>query len=161
MFFRDARSTQRVELAPHPTSLSPLCGEPCPLGLLRPSKTYQRAIKIKIMMEKELKKRIMRRVYTIWFVRKAAPLATETAGLVALFTWALQYISPANIVANAISASDGFYAFFLFFGRSFTILTPALQFSFVATTVLVAIIARDIWSHGQELAAMRNKLSTG
>lgn len=109
------------------------------------------------MADKELKKRIMRRVYTIWFVRKAAPLATETAGLLTLLIWALQYISPASIMANALSASDGFYAFFLFFGRNFTILTPALQFSFVVTTVLAAIIVRDIWSHGQELASARNK----
>jgi len=112
-------------------------------------------------MDNELKKRIMRRVYAIWFVRKAAPLAAEVVGIFVLFAWALRYNSPASIMANAISASDGLFAFFMFFARTFSILTPATQFAFVVTSILAAIIARDMWSHGQELTSVRNKFSAG
>lgn len=105
-----------------------------------------------------LKKRIMRRVYTIWFIRKATPIAGELTVLGVAIFWGLKYTSPANIVANSISASDSMYAFMMFFVRSFSILTPPAQFALVVTGLLGAFIARDIWTQAGRLSELRSKM---
>lgn len=110
-------------------------------------------------MENDLKKRIMRRVYAVWFVRKAAPLAAEGAGLLVLFVWGLRYVSPANIMVNAISAADGLYAFFMFFVRNFQNLPAASQFALAASVILAIVIARDMWIQGGRLFSVREKIA--
>lgn len=109
-------------------------------------------------MQNELKKRIMRRVYTIWLVRRATPLAGEMCGLSLFGFWGLNYISPVNIMTNAFSAADGFYAFGLFFVRAFQHLSAPSQFALVAIGVLGALIVRDAWSQLGRLVEARNKM---
>lgn len=109
-------------------------------------------------MATTLKKRIMRRVYTIWFIRKAVPLGAELAVLGIAVVWGLQHTSPANILTNSISASNNMYAFMMFFIRSFSILTPPAQFALVITGLLGAFIARDIWTQAGHLSDARNKM---
>ena len=105
-----------------------------------------------------LKKRIMRRVYTIWMVRKATPVAGEMCGLFVLGFWGLKYVSPANIMANAFSAADGLNAFTMFFVRAFQHLSAPSQFALVAAGILGAMILRDVWIQLGRLAEARSKM---
>lgn len=110
-------------------------------------------------MQNELKTRIMRRVYAIWFLRRVARLAGKMAGLIVLAIWGLKYVSPTSILTNAFAAADGTYAFLVFFIRAFENLSPASQFAFAASLALAAIIGRDLWLQGGRLFSFREKLT--
>ncbi len=100
----------------------------------------------------------MRRVYTIWMVRKATPVAGEMCGLFVLGFWGLKYVSPTSVLANAFSAADGLNAFVMFFVRAFQHLSAPSQFALVAAGILGAIILRDVWTQLGRLAEARSKM---
>lgn len=100
----------------------------------------------------------MRKIYTIWFVRKATPVVGELAGFGLLVWWGLKYVSPGNILINAISAADGAYAFLMFFVRTFAHLSAPSQFASVASIILMAVIFRDVWLGIERFSALRQKL---
>lgn len=110
-------------------------------------------------MENTLKKRVMRRVYAVWLVRKTGPLVAETAGISLAGFWGMQYISPVHVVVNAIAAADGFRAFFIFFVRSFQHLSVPSQFAMVVSAMLAAVILRNMWFHAVQLGRLRNGFS--
>lgn len=109
-------------------------------------------------LNQELKKRIMRRVYTIWFIRKAAPLAGEIALLGVLAIWGLQYISPANILVNAVSAASGLSSLAIFFVNAFSHLSAPSQMAVMASAVVSLLTVRDIWTNVERLAALRQRM---
>ena len=109
-------------------------------------------------MAKTLKRKVMRRIYTVWFIKKATPAAGELAGFALLTNWGLQHVSPGHIMVNAISASNGFNAFGMFFVRAFMQESAAAQFAIVISGILGVIVLRDVWTQMNRFLSIRQKL---
>ena len=109
-------------------------------------------------MKNTLKKRIMRRVYVTWFIRKATPAAGELAGFGVLGFWGLKFVSPVDILINSISATDSFRALVIFYTNAFNHLSAPAQFALVAGAVLAVVVIRDVWLQLERLVALRQKL---
>ena len=109
-------------------------------------------------MQITLKKRIMRRVYVTWFVRKATPAAGELAGFGVLSFWGLKFVSPIDVLINSISAADSFRALVIFYSNAFNHLSAPAQFALVTGVLLAVVIIRDVWLQLGRLAALRQKL---
>lgn len=100
----------------------------------------------------------MRRVYTVWFIRKATPAAGELAGFGLFINWGLKYVSPENILINAFSASDGLNTFAMFFVRAFMHLSDPSKFALVLGAIFGIIVVRDVWTQLNRLISIRQKL---
>lgn len=104
----------------------------------------------------ELKRRIMRRVYAVWFWRSVAPmLAVELVLLTGVAVGVLTHISLRNVMLNALGASADTRAFLVFFVRNFFVKSIQSRLLVVVYGVLVAFFARDIRNTFRRLAGSR------
>jgi len=94
-----------------------------------------------------LKKRIMRRVYALWFWKSVAPLlAVELILIVGVTVGVLTHISLTNIMSNALHASSGLKAFILFFVNNFLVKSIQSRLLVAVYGALVGFFVRDFAS---------------
>jgi len=94
----------------------------------------------------ELKGRIMRRVYAVWFWRSVAPfLAVEAVLLLGVAAGVFSQISPRQILFNALSASSGVFDFAQFFIDNFFVKSIQSRLLAVLYVVVAGLFARDLW----------------
>ncbi len=75
---------------------------------------------LRVNSETNFKTRTMRRIYRVWFLRRAAPLLSiELALLAGVLAGVLAYISPRQILLNAHQPSSGLSSFVQFFIDNF------------------------------------------
>lgn len=92
----------------------------------------------------EFKRRIMRRVYGVWFWKSVAPLlAVEAVLVVGVLAGVLTHISIRQIMLNAFQASDGVRAFAQFFIDNFFVKSIQSQLLVGVWAVLLAFFVRD------------------
>lgn len=92
-----------------------------------------------------LKKRIMQRVYAVWFWRSVAPLlAVEFILLIGVAVGVLTHISIRHIMLNALQASANVQAFIMFFVNNFFVKSIQSRLLVAVYLVLVVFFARDI-----------------
>ena len=93
----------------------------------------------------ELKTRIMRRVYGIWFWKGVAPLlAVEAILLVGVAVGVLTHVSLRAVLLNALSASADAWAFVKFFVSNFFVKSVQSQLLVAVYLAFLAFFARDI-----------------
>lgn len=93
----------------------------------------------------ELKARIMRRVYGMWFWKGVAPLlAVEAILLLGVAVGVLTHVSLRAILLNALSASADAWAFAKFFVSNFFTKSIQSQLLVAVYAALLALFARDI-----------------
>jgi len=72
------------------------------------------------MSDINLKKKIMRRVYAIWFFRKiTSPFTIEIFIFMAILVASVSYISFFNVMRNAFNSSNSVYSLSNFFLNAF------------------------------------------
>ena len=95
--------------------------------------------------EQDLKRRIMRRIYAIWFWKSVLPmLAVELVLLVGVAAGVLTHISLRHILLNALQSSAGVAAFFQFFIDNFFVKSIQSQLLVATYAVFAAFFIRDI-----------------
>jgi len=95
----------------------------------------------------DLKKRIMRRVYAVWFLRSVAPLlGAEIVLLVGVAAGVLTHISVRHILLNALAASEGGRSFVQFFIDNFLVKSIQSRLLLALYLVLAAFFIRDLSS---------------
>lgn len=91
-----------------------------------------------------LKKKIMRRVYAIWFYKKiTSPFALELISFAALLLWMTVYVSPANVLNNAPSVSSPFPAA-NFFISAFSETELITKILFIGMFVSAIFLMKDL-----------------
>lgn len=94
-----------------------------------------------------LKKRIMRRVYAVWFWKSIAPLlAVELILIAGVTIGVLTHVSLRSIMANAFGASSGVKAFILFFVNNFFVKSIQSRLLVAVFGALVGFFIRDFAS---------------
>lgn len=97
--------------------------------------------------ELDLKRRIMRRVYALWFWRSVAPLlAVEVIMLTGVAVGVLTHISVSHIAANAMAASGSAWALAKFFSANFFVKSIQSRLLAGAYLALVLFFIRDLVS---------------
>lgn len=95
----------------------------------------------------ELKKRIMRRVYGIWFWKTVAPLlAVEAVLLLGVAVGVLTQISVRAILLNALSASSDVMAFVRFFITNFLAKSIQSRLLLAIYFAFAGFFLRDVWN---------------
>lgn len=95
----------------------------------------------------ELKRRIMRRVYGIWFWKSMAPmLAVEAILLVGVAAGIMTQISMRHILLNALAASSDVVAFIKFFASNFLAKSIQSRLLMAVYFALAGFFARDVWN---------------
>lgn len=93
----------------------------------------------------EMKKRIMRRVYGVWFWKHVAPvLAVEFILLAGVAVGVFTHISVRNILVNALEASADARAFIQFFINNFFVKSIQSQLLVFAYAAIAVFFARDL-----------------
>ncbi|MDP3727089.1 MAG: hypothetical protein Q8R35_00430 [bacterium] len=111
--------------------------------------------------EFDSKKRIMRRVYGIWFWRSVAPLlAVEAILLVGVAVGVLTQISLRHILLNALAASSGLAAFVKFFVSNFLVKSLQSQLLVAFYAAFLGFFARDVWNAVRRLKGADAMLPT-
>jgi len=111
---------------------------------------------MQIAINPELKRKIMRRVYALWFWRSVAPLlGVELVLVVGVAAGVLAHISLRHILLNAISASDGLRAFIQFFVDNFFVKSIQSRLLFGVWLAVMAFFLRDLLSTLGRLRAAR------
>ena len=94
-----------------------------------------------------LKKRIMRRIYAIWFFKSVAPLlAVEFILLSGVAIGVLTHISLRNIIINAFNASSGVRDFIQFFIDNFFVKSVQSRLLVAVYGALIGFFIRDFAS---------------
>lgn len=92
-----------------------------------------------------LKRRVMRRVYAVWFWKSAAPLlAVELVMLAGVAVGVLTHISVRHIMQNALAASADARAFIQFFINNFFVKSVQSQLLAGVYAVVTFFFVRDI-----------------
>ena len=95
-------------------------------------------------LDRELKQRIMRRVYGIWFWKSVAPmLAVEALLLVGVAIGVLTQISIKAILVNALAASSDVWAFVKFFTSNFLVKSMQSRLLAAVYLVMAGFLLRD------------------
>jgi esterase/lipase superfamily enzyme len=91
-----------------------------------------------------LKKRVMRRIYAIWFLRKAtSPIFVKT-GIFLLFVLAASYyISFIDIIKNVFNSSGSFSSFSSYIVNSFIFADILSQILTIGILVTAGFVFRD------------------
>lgn len=98
-------------------------------------------------INRNLKQRIMRRVYMIWFWKSVAPmLAVEALLLVGVAAGVLTQISVKAILVNALAASSDVWAFVKFFISNFLVKSMQSRLLVAVYLVLAGFFLRDVAS---------------
>lgn len=91
------------------------------------------------------KKRVMKRIYAIWFLKNFGPLlAVELILLFGVAVGVLTHISVRNIMVNAFSSSSGIGAFIQFFIDNFFVKSIQSRLLVAVYGVLIGFFVRDI-----------------
>ena len=99
------------------------------------------------VFQERLKKRIMRRVYAVWFLRSVAPLlAVEFVLLSGVAVGVLAHISIRHIALNALAASSGLQSFLQFFIDNFFVKSIQSRLLAAVYVAMLAFFGRDIAS---------------
>lgn len=94
-----------------------------------------------------LKKRIMRRVYAVWFLKSIAPLlAVEFILLSGVAIGVLANVSLRNVMINAFNASSGVQDFLQFFINNFFIKSVQSRLLVAVYGALLGFFVRDFVS---------------
>lgn len=97
------------------------------------------------VFKERLKKRVMRRVYAVWFLRSVAPmLAVEFVLLSGVAVGVLAHISIRHIAINALAASSGLQSFFQFFIDNFFVKSIQSRLLAAVYIAMLAFFGRDI-----------------
>lgn len=92
-----------------------------------------------------LKARILRRVYWTWFLRRIAPLLTlELMLVVGVLIGVFTYISPRQILLNALSSSSGLTSFVQFFIDNFFVKSIQSRLLLALWVGSMAYVLRDV-----------------
>ncbi len=95
----------------------------------------------------DLKRRIMRRVYAVWFWKSVAPLlAAEAVLLAGVAAAVLTQISVRDIMLNALQASSGIATFAKFFAANFFIKSLQSRLLVAVYFAFAGFFARDVWN---------------
>ncbi len=95
-------------------------------------------------IDRELKQRIMRRVYAVWFWKSVAPmLAVEALLLVGVAVGVLTQISLKAILVNALSASSDVWAFVKFFISNFFVKSMQSRLLVAVYLIMAGFFLRD------------------
>ena len=95
--------------------------------------------------DEALKRRTMRRVYTVWFWRSVAPLlAVEFVMLAGVAAGVLAHVSVRHIAANAFSASADLPSFVRFFVDNFFVKSIQSRLLVAAYLLLAVFFVRVI-----------------
>lgn len=95
----------------------------------------------------DFKRRIMRRVYRLWFFRHVAPLlAVEFMLLAGVAAGVLAHISIRDILLNALASSADVWAFVKFFIANFFIKSIQSRLLVAVYLILAAFFIRDLRS---------------
>ncbi len=93
----------------------------------------------------ELRKRILRRVYWLWFWRRVAPIvAIEFVLIAGALAGVLTHISPRHILLNALEASSGFGSFIQFFIDNFFVKSIQSRLLALLWVGFLIYLVRDI-----------------
>jgi hypothetical protein len=91
-------------------------------------------------VDNNLKKRIMRRIYVLWFFRKATSfLALEIYGFVIFVSFALYHISFFDVVRNAFSPTASYSTLHVFLFHNFMV-TGLLHETLILGTMAMTLI---------------------
>ncbi|MBI2055275.1 MAG: hypothetical protein HYT42_00045 [Candidatus Sungbacteria bacterium] len=94
-----------------------------------------------------LKKRVMRRIYAVWFLKSVAPLlAVEFILLSGVAIGVLTHISLRNIMINALNASSGVEDFLQFFIDNFFVKSIQSRLLVAVYGALIGFFIRDFAS---------------
>lgn len=94
-----------------------------------------------------LKKRIMRRVYLIWFARS---VYAKMAVLGAILIAASLHISFLHVFSNTVNASSGFLLSAKYLTSSFAAADIVSKFLFIGMIVAVFIMGKDLFKLKKE-----------
>ncbi len=95
-------------------------------------------------IDRDLKRRIMRRVHAIWFWKSVAPmLAVEALLLTGVAVGVLTQISPKAILVNALAASSDAWAFVKFFISNFFVKSLQSRLLVALYLVMAGFFLRD------------------
>ncbi len=101
------------------------------------------------MHNNNLKNRIMRRVYTIWFFRKiTSPLVLKIATPFIFFSLALYHIHFFAVLKNAVGSSNSFYDISRYFYNSFWTAEIPEQFIFLSLITITLAFIWDLFRKG-------------
>lgn len=96
-------------------------------------------------MSDKIKKKIMRRVYTIWLFKKiTSPVFIETFVFAAMLFLAVSYISFLNVMRNAFNASSSVFSLPEFFVNSFIAADTISKLLLMGMMFMVFILSRDL-----------------
>ena len=96
-------------------------------------------------LNRDLTKRIMKRVYWTWFTRSVAPLlGVEAILLTGVLVGVLTHISIKHILMNSLAASADLRAFVDFYVRNFFVKSIQSRLLVVAFAAIVAFFVRDL-----------------
>ncbi|MDP3726609.1 MAG: hypothetical protein Q8R36_05445 [bacterium] len=93
----------------------------------------------------DLTKKIMRRVYLIWFVRQIFnPVTVKAVVVVLLVRQVAVYVSVRDIIANWHPAEWGFSGNYTFLQSAFTQTDLMVQILTLGIVTVAALLARDV-----------------
>ncbi len=92
-----------------------------------------------------LRKKIMRRVYAIWFFRKAtSPFVLETLAFAGGILGLASYVSFRNVMMNVSPILDSPWSLAGFFSSAFSATELVSKILLVAMAVLIAFLMKDL-----------------
>ena len=92
----------------------------------------------------DLTKRIMRRVYFVWFMRQIFNRVTAKLALVLLFIWQfVQYVSVRDVISNWHPADWGISGSYAFFESALRNTEFTVQILMLGMAVVLALLVRD------------------
>jgi hypothetical protein len=92
-----------------------------------------------------VKKKIMRRIYLIWFFRKiTSPVFIEGFVFAAMLFLAVSYISFLNVMRNAFNASSSVFSLPEFFVNSFISADTISKLLLVGIIFMALILSREL-----------------
>lgn len=103
-----------------------------------------------------LKRRVLERVWRVWFWKRAAPLLVIEAGVaLGVFVAVFSQISPRVILLNAIGASDGLRSFVQFFIDNLFVKSIQSRLLLVLWLGFVVYVWRDVLVVFRRYSAVR------
>jgi len=117
-------------------------------------------------MSNDLKNKIMRRVYAIWFVKKALPyLAAETAAFAGFMFFLGQQVYVANVLkysAEVLSGNMAHPLAFVSFAADLFLRTRlGVQISVIGSLAMIFFLFRNVISSAVQLTLAKGEFLTG
>ena len=98
----------------------------------------------------DLTKKIMRRIYFIWFVRQIFNAVTVKVALVFLLAWQItSYVSVKNVIANWYLTEWGFSGSYAFLQSALIETDVMVQVLMLGTVLVASLLFRDVLARKQ------------